>query len=134
MRVLQTLIGFSGNAPPQLAVMRRLVERGHEVRGVAHEAARGRVEATGAEFVAFAQTLPGLDLTRAESDPVRDWEPRSALARAARMRDRGLIAPLADPARGVGALLDERPADAVVFDFLLAGSAIAAERRGVPAF
>ncbi len=53
MRVFQTLLAFSGNAPPQLALTRELVERGHEVRVVAHSAARARIERTGAEFVAI---------------------------------------------------------------------------------
>ena len=42
VRVFQTLIAFSGNAPPQLAVTRELVERGHEVRVLAHRATHGR--------------------------------------------------------------------------------------------
>jgi UDP:flavonoid glycosyltransferase YjiC (YdhE family) len=53
MRVFQTLLAFSGNAQPQLAMTRELVGRGHEVRVLAHRAARERVLATGAEFVAF---------------------------------------------------------------------------------
>ena len=46
MRIFQTLLAFSGNAPPQLALTRELVERGHEVRVVAHSAARARIENT----------------------------------------------------------------------------------------
>src|SRR4051812_12663818 len=107
--------------------MRELVERGHEVRVLAHEGARDSVEAAGAEFVAFRRTLPGLDLTHPETDTVRDWEPRTALGGAARFRDRGIIAPLADTASDVGEALREWPADAVLFDFLLLGAAVAAE-------
>src|SRR3954452_15715341 len=133
MRLLQVLIGFGGNAPPQLAVLRELVARGHEVRVVAHEGARDAVEAAGATLVPFVRTLPGLDLTRPETDPVRDWEPRTALGGAARFRNRGIIAPLPDTAHDVGDALDEWPADAVLFDFLLLGAAIAAEARSIPA-
>src|ERR1700683_1345223 len=94
MRVFQTLLAFSGNAPPQLALTRELVDRGHLVRVVAHRAARERIESTGAEFVEFKQALPDLDITRRETDSVRDWEARTQLGAAKRMRD-SLIAPLA---------------------------------------
>jgi UDP:flavonoid glycosyltransferase YjiC (YdhE family) len=77
VRVFQTLIAFSGNAPPQLAVTRELVERGHEVRVLAHRATRERVERTGAEFVEFRRTFPDMDITRRETDTLRDWEPRT---------------------------------------------------------
>ncbi len=39
VRVFQTLLTFSGNALPQLALTRQLVERGHEVQVLAHRAA-----------------------------------------------------------------------------------------------
>src|SRR5271154_7411215 len=77
MKVLQTLLAFSGNAPPQLAVTRRLLARGHEVRVLAHRAARERIQATGAEFVPFQRALPDLDITRRESDTLRDWQGRT---------------------------------------------------------
>lgn len=133
MRVLQTLLAFSGNAPPQLAVTRELVRRGHDVRVLAHRAARARVERTGAEFVPFEQALPELDISRPETDPVRDWEARTALGAAARLRDRGVIAPLPDMARECAALLGAWPADVVVLDWLFAGAAVAAEATGTPA-
>src|SRR4051795_5316747 len=94
VRVFQTLVAFSGNAPPQLAVTNELVRRGHEVRVLAHRAARERVERTGAQFVEITKALPDLDITRQETDSVRDWEARTAIGAAARLRDRGIIAPL----------------------------------------
>src|SRR4051794_25955482 len=133
MRVLQTLLAFSGNAPPQLAVTHELVRRGHEVRVLAHRAARDRIERTGAEFVAIEKALPDLDISRPETDPVRDWEARSALGAAARLRDRGIIAPLPDAASECAALLEASPADVVVFDWLFQGAAVAAEAAGTPA-
>jgi MGT family glycosyltransferase len=133
VRVLQSLIAFSGNAPPQLAVMRRLAGRGHEVRALAHSAARSRIEATGAELVPFRLAYPEMDLSRPELDPVRDWEPSSAMAGAARFRDRALIAPMADQAAEASELIASWKPDMVVFDFLLLGVAVAAERAGIPA-
>src|SRR3954468_24044520 len=133
MRVLQTLLAFSGNAPPQLAVTHELMRRGHEVRLLAHRAARERIERTGAEFVAIEKALPDLDISRPETDPVRDWEARTALGAAARLRDRGIVGPLPDMARECAALLEDWPGALVVFDWLFAGAGIAAEAAGTPA-
>src|SRR4051794_15223269 len=132
VRVLQTLLAFSGNAPPQLAATYELVRRGHEVRVLAHRAARERIERTGAEFVAIEKALPDLDISRRETDSVRDWEARTALGAAARLRDRGIIAPLPGFTRECAALLEAWPADVVVFDWLFAGAAVAAEAAGAP--
>jgi len=132
MRIFQTLIAFSGNAPPQLALTHELVERGHEVRVLAHRAARERVEATGAECVEYRRAMPDLDITRPESDPVRDWEARTQLGAAKRLRD-GVIAPMPDGTRDVIDALNGWNADVVVFDWLVPAAAIAAELTNVPA-
>jgi UDP:flavonoid glycosyltransferase YjiC (YdhE family) len=133
MRVLQTLLAFSGNAPPQLAVTRRLVERGHEVRVLAHRAARARIEATGAEFVAFQRSVPALDLTRRESDSLRDWDARTKLGAGRRLLKNGLFAFVLGTTRECAELLQDSPADIVVFDWMLTGAAVAAEAARVPA-
>ncbi len=99
MRVFQTLLAFSGNAPPQLALTRRLVERGHEVRVLAHRAARERIEGTGAEFIEFQRALPDLDLTRRETDALRDWDTRTRFGAGLRVRNNLLFAPLLETAR-----------------------------------
>jgi MGT family glycosyltransferase len=132
MRVFQTLLAFSGNAPPQLALTRELVERGHEVRVLAHSAARARIERTGAEFVAIRRWLPDLDITHPETDPVRDWEARTPLGAAKRMRD-APIAPLRDATREDVELLGDWSADVIVFDWLFIAAAVAAEHAGTPA-
>lgn len=132
MRVFQTLLAFSGNAQPQLAVTRELVGRGHEVRVLAHRAARGRVEATGAEFVAFEQAQPDLDLTRRETDTLRDWQARTRIGASLRVLRNGVFAFLLEVSRECGSLLRERPADVVLFDWMLGGAGIAAEGAGVP--
>src|SRR5580692_6074399 len=115
MKVFQTLLAFSGDAPPQLALTRELVGRGHQVRVLAHRAARERIEDTGAEFVAF-KTLPDLDITRRETDSIRDWEARTALGSAKRIRD-AVIAPVPDGTREIIGLLDDWNADVLVFDW-----------------
>ena len=133
MRVLQTLLAFSGNAPPQLAVTRSLVERGHEVRVVAHRAGRERVERTGATMIEIEGSTAELDLTRAETDPVRDWAAKTSLGAAVRLRDGAMIEPLPEGTRQFAALLRDWPADVVVFDWLFLGAAVAAEAAGTPA-
>jgi UDP:flavonoid glycosyltransferase YjiC (YdhE family) len=77
MKVFQTLLAFSGNAPPQLALTRELVGRGHQVRVLAHRAARERIEETGAEFVARRRSPT---LTSPAGRPIR-----SATGRRARL-------------------------------------------------
>jgi MGT family glycosyltransferase len=133
VRVLQTFLAFSGNAPPQLAIARQLVERGHEVRVLAHSAARERIEKTGAEFVAFERTTPELDITRPVTDSLRDWEARTRIGAGMRLLKNGMFAFVLPTARDCAELLEEWHADVVVFDFLFTGAAVAAEAAGVPA-
>jgi MGT family glycosyltransferase len=133
VRVFQTLLAFSGNAPPQLAVTRQLVERGHEVRVLAHLAARERIEATGAEFVAFRRAHPDFDITRRETDSLRDWEARTRFGAGMRALKNGLFAFVVNVSRECAELLDRRSADVVVFDWMLSGAAVAAEAVKVPA-
>ena len=133
MRVLQTLMAFSGNAPPQLAVTRQLVERGHEVRVLAHSAARERVERTGAEFVEFRRTVPAMDITQRETDSLRDWEARTRMGSGMRLLKNGLFPFVVNASRDCAEILERWRADAVVLDWMLTGAAIAAEGAGVPA-
>jgi UDP:flavonoid glycosyltransferase YjiC (YdhE family) len=133
MRVFQSLLAFSGNAPPQLAVTRSLVERGHEVRVLAHRAGRERVERTGATVIEVEGSTADLDLTRAETDSVRDWAAKTPLGAAARLRDGAMIDPLPDHTRQCAAILRDWSADVVVFDWLFLGPPVAAEGAGIPA-
>ena len=133
MRVFQSLLAFSGNAPPQLAVTRSLVERGHEVRVLAHRAGRERVERTGATVIEVEGSTAELDLTRAETDSVRDWAAKTSLGAAIRLRDGAMIEPLPEATQQCAAILRAWPADVVVFDWLFLGAAVAAESAGKPA-
>jgi MGT family glycosyltransferase len=133
VRVFQTLVAFSGNAPPQLAVTRKLVERGHQVRVLAHGAARERIERTGAEFVEFRRAHPDFDITRRETDSLRDWEARTRFGAGMRVLKNGLFAFVVDVSRECAALLERWPPDVVVCDWMLTGAAVAAEGAGVPA-
>ena len=133
MRVFQTLMAFSGNAPPQLAVTRELLERGHEVRVLAHRAARERIERTGAEFVEFRRAVPEMDITRRDTDSLRDWEARTRLGSGMRLLKNGLFPFVVNASRECAEILERWPADVVALDWMLTGAAIAAEGAGVPA-
>ncbi len=133
MRVFQTLIAFSGNAPPQLAVTRQLVVRGHEVLVLGHRAARERVEQTGAEFVEFQYAHPDLDITRRETDSLRDWEVHTSLGSGMRALKNGLFAFVVDVSRDCADVLARWPAEVVVFDWMLTGAGVAAEGARLPA-
>lgn len=133
MRILQTLMAFSGNAPPQLAVTRELVRSGHEVRVLAHRAARERVERTGAEFVAFERMHPDMDISKRETDTLRDWEAHTKLGAGFRLLRDGLFGPVRDTTRDCAEELAEHPADLVILDWMLPGAAVAAEAADVPA-
>ena len=63
---------------------------------------------------------------------MRDWEARTAIGAAARLRDRGIVGPLPDMAGECAELLAAWPADVMVFDWLFVGAAVAAEAAGVP--
>lgn len=133
MRILQSLYDGGGGVPPQLAITRRLIEHGHEVRVLAHETLRRRVEERGATFTPFRDTLPGHDMTSRETDTIRDWEPADPLEGAERFRDMVLFGPALANAREVLALLAEWPAEAILLDWLLFGTALAAEYAKLPA-
>jgi len=127
------MMAFSGNAPPQLAVTRRLIERGHEVRVLAHRAARQRIEATGAEFVEFRRSVPDMDLTTRETDTLRDWEAHTRFGAGMRVLRNGLFPFVLNTSRDCAELLDGWPADVLVMDWMLTGAAVAAEGAGIPA-
>jgi len=127
------MMAFSGNAPPQLAVTRELVARGHEVRVLAHRAARERIESTGAEFVAFQRTVPDMDITTRETDSLRDWEARTRFGASVRLIKNAVLPFVVNASRDCAELLDGWPADVVVMDWMLTGAAVAAEGASIPA-
>lgn len=134
MRVLQPIYDGGGGIPPQLAVLRRLVERGHEVKVLGHRALREPVEKRGAEFVALRETFPDNDPRQPETDVVADWGARTPIGAALRFRDRGLRAMAPGVAREAAALLEDWPADVLLADFLFAGTQAVADRIGIPTF
>jgi UDP:flavonoid glycosyltransferase YjiC (YdhE family) len=100
---------------------------------LAHRAAAERIERTGAEFVEFSRTFPGMDLTRREGDVLRDWEPRTRLGRRMRVVENALFGFVGDVAADCSEAIQAWRPDVVLFDWMLIGAAIAAEQARLPA-
>src|SRR5689334_4467158 len=81
-----------GNTPPMLAIVTRLIARGHHVRVMSDPCNREEIEATGATFVSWTRAPQRADKT-IDSDPLRDWEVTSPPAMIGRLRDRIFVGP-----------------------------------------
>jgi MGT family glycosyltransferase len=120
-----------GNTPPTLALVRRLVGRGHEVRVIGDPCNREEVEAAGASFVPW-ERAPARKDKSVESDPMRDWELKSPPAMLRKLCEVFFVGTALARAQDVLAALDEFPADAIVTSEMLLGVMAAAEKAGVP--
>ncbi|MBV9952915.1 MAG: glycosyltransferase [Acidimicrobiia bacterium] len=130
-RYLFTLVDGGGTVPVELGIVRRLVERGHDVTVIADASAAADVHASGAAFRPWA-TAPNRAGRQAEDDPLRDYECKSPIALVARILDRVLVGPAPAYAADTMAAIDELHPDLVVSSFFSFGSMVAAEARGVP--
>ena len=119
-----------GNTPPMLAVVRRLLARGHAVRVLGDPCNQQEVEATGATFSSWTRAPRRMDKS-IESDPLRDWEAASPIDMMRRLRDRLFIGPSLRHAEDVIAELERFPADVVVSSEMLFGAMAGAEAAGV---
>jgi MGT family glycosyltransferase len=120
-----------GNTPPMLAVARRLLARGHEVRVVGDPCNREEVEALGASFVPWERAPARQDRSIA-SDPLRDWEAKNPPDLLRRLCDQLFVGTALARAKDVLARLEEFPADVIVTSEMLLGPMAAAEAAGVP--
>jgi MGT family glycosyltransferase len=120
-----------GNVPPQLALARRLVERGHRVRVLAPRVLRSRIEAAGCVYVPLHE-VPEHDSSSPAGDLLKDWEARIPLSAATRVRDRLIFGTALAYSHDVTAAIEEERPDVVLSDYLLLGAYVAAERAGVP--
>lgn len=131
-RFLFVLPDAGGNVPPTVALARRLVRRGHDVRVLGHESLRSCFEAVGCAFASFRRA-PDCDTSSPETDLIKDWEVRNnPLASFARVRDRLSFGPALQFAQDVLDELHEHPADALAVDVMLPGAALGAEKAGLP--
>jgi MGT family glycosyltransferase len=121
-----------GNVPPQLALARRLLDRGHQVRMLAPAVLRETVEEAGVVFEPYVKT-PEHDEASAESSLVRDFEARSPKGALEAMRDRVLVGMAEPVAHDVTSILGRETVDVVAPDWVLLGALFAAEKWAVPA-
>ncbi len=120
-----------GNTPPMLALVRRLVARGHEVRVLSDPCNQAEVEATGAGFSSWRRAPRRPDKS-IDTDPLRDWEVTSPPAMIGRLRDRLFVGPARGYAEDVRDELARFPTDVVVSSEMLFGAMVGAEAAGVP--
>jgi len=120
-----------GNTPPMLAVVRRLLARGHDVRVLGDPCNASEIEAAGATFVSWTRAPRRPDKS-IDSDRIRDWEVKSPPAMIGRLRDHLVTGPSLGYAQDVIEEVKRRPADVVVPSELLLGAMAGAEAAGVP--
>src|SRR5215210_1514358 len=81
-----------GNVPPQLALARRLVARGYDVRVMSDPCNEEDAAAMGCRFVPYVRAPHRVDKS-ADSDFIRDWEAPNPREAFARLRDRLMFGP-----------------------------------------
>jgi MGT family glycosyltransferase len=120
-----------GTVPPELAVARRLVARGHAVRVLADPTIEAEARAAGCAFSPWT-TAPHRTSRDRAHDVIRDYTFSNPL----KGMDHYLRAFLADPAprwaADTLAEVEARPVDAMVVDFALPSALVVAEKLGLP--
>ena len=117
------LTDAGGTVPPELGVVRRLVERGHRVTVLADESMADQVRRTGAAYE--RPTAPS-------AGEFRDWELKSPTSQAHAMADHMIVGPAPGQAVDTIAAIEVARPDLVVASFFGVGAMIAAESRGIP--
>jgi len=130
-RILVAMWDGGGTVPPELAVVRGLVARGHDVTVIADAVLADEVAAAGAEHVPWT-TAPQHVTRDPQDDFVKDWEAKSPPAMFGRFRDRFVAGPAGRFADDVAAELRRRHADVVVSNLMVLGAQVGAEGAGVP--
>jgi MGT family glycosyltransferase len=120
-----------GNVPPQLALARRMVQRGHRVRVMSDLCNQDEVRASGADFIAWNRAPNRPDKSVATT-LLKDYEAKSPLQAFLRFCDQVMVGPALDYARDVLDVLEREPADALVVNDGLLGPMLAAEKAHVP--
>src|SRR5207244_713605 len=85
VRYLFVTFDGGGNLTPELALARRLRDRGHEVRFLGHRSQRAAVEHAGIAFSHY-ERAPDLDATCPETS-LKDWAAGSPSEMGALVRD-----------------------------------------------
>jgi MGT family glycosyltransferase len=113
-------------------VVGRAVARGHQVRVLGTEGLRSRFESVGATFVRY-KYAPDNDMSKPETDLVKDWQSRNPVSQWRRVRDRQLVGPARELCRDVAEELQREAADVAVVDTMVPAAMFGAEVSGVRA-
>jgi UDP:flavonoid glycosyltransferase YjiC (YdhE family) len=113
---LFALTDAGGTVPPEVGVVRRVVDRGHRVIVLADDSMASTVEDAGAEVRTWTR----------RSTEFRDWELRSPMAQARGMAEHMLVGAAPAQADETGAAIDELEPDLVVTSGFGLGAMIAA--------
>lgn len=127
---LVALVDGGGTVPPELGVVRRLLDRGHDVSVLAEDSMAPEVQACGATFHGWTRA-PNRPDRRPENDPVRDWELGNPLQLFDRLVEAQLVGPAASYAADVQEAIADRRPDVVVCSQFAFGAMIGAEAAGV---
>jgi MGT family glycosyltransferase len=111
-------------------VVGRAVARGHQVRVLGTEGLRSRFESAGATFLRY-RYAPDNDMSKPETDLVKDWQTRNPVSQWQRVRDRQLCGPAREFCRDVAEELRREAADVVVVDTMIPAAMFGAEVSGV---
>lgn len=97
MKILVAGWDSGGGVEAVQTVMGRAVARGHQVRVLGTEGLRSRFESAGATFLRY-RYAPDNDLSKPETDLIKDWQTRNPVSQWQRVRDRQLCGPAASSA------------------------------------
>jgi MGT family glycosyltransferase len=131
MNILVAMWDGGGTVPPELAIVKALVQRGHDVRVIGDAVLADEVAATGASHTPWV-TAPQHHSRLPEDDFLRDWELTSMPKVFARVRDRLFCGPAALFAADVLDELGSRPVEVLVTSQMLLGAQIGGEAARVP--
>ena len=130
-RFLMTLWDGGGNAPPELGVARRAVERGHQVHVLGDPTLADAAGAAGCSFSSWTRAPHRASLDPSD-DLLKDWETEDPLDVLRGLRDRLMSGPASEFAAETAAAIEAFGPDAVLPDGQMFGSIIAAEAAGLP--
>jgi MGT family glycosyltransferase len=132
MKILVAGWDSGGGVEAVQTVVGRAVARGHQVRVLGTEGLRSRFESAGATFVPY-KYAPDNDMSKPETDLVKDWQSRNPVTQWRRVRDRQLVGPARELCRDVAEELQRDPADVAVVDTMVPAAMFGAEVSGVRA-
>ncbi len=130
MKILVAGWDSGGGVEAVQTVVGRAVARGHQVRVLGTEGLRSRFESAGATFLRY-RYAPDNDLSKPETDLVKDWQTRNPVSQWQRVRDRQLCGPAREFCRDVTEELRRQAADVTVVDTMIPAAMFGAEVAGV---